>query len=442
MMTAVCDENLSMVFRLLRERAGIDPDACGEESIAHVVRQCASASGSPEDYVRGLDRDPAAFQELLEAVVVPETWFFRDRLAFRAVQYYLDARQPWDRRTLRCLSVACSTGEEVYSLAIALRNGNVKPSQVRIVGTDVSNRALELARNGCYSSRSFRDSDEQLAEWRKHWCEPLGESWRVRDELRSGVEFRWGNLIQPEFLADESPFDVIFCRNVLIYFHTEARRVAVRQLERLLSAAGLLCCAAAEARIFSEAGFRSLRAEVPFAFQRQSEVELPVAAATERPLRPDTSRSLPDTIYMARPIVPCFDRTISPADRVESVFSGLPESVAFEGAMGEAASIASMLQAAQQAADSGRLDEAEALCVQVLALNPGSAEAYYLRGVVRQAQGMFDDARESLEKALYLDPRHYQALVHMTLLAERRGDASQANNYRRRASQLAPKEAK
>jgi chemotaxis protein methyltransferase WspC len=440
-MATACDESLLTVFRLLQDRAGLDPDACGVDSIAHVVRQHVPAGGSPQEYVRGLVRDPAAFQKLLEDVVVPETWFFRDRLAFRAVQHYLDACHPRNRTTLRCLSVACSTGEEVYSLAIALRNGNMAPSQLRILGTDVSNGALELARKGCYSSRSFRDPDAQFVEWRNRWCEPWAESWRVCDDLRSGVEFRWSNLAQPEFLAEEAAFDVVFCRNVLIYFHAEARRVAVRHLERLLSPDGLLCCAAAEARILNAAGFRSLGAEYPFAFQRPSEDGLPLAAANVRRRRSDAQYSF-DTVCSAPPIAPCVNRTVTLADRVNSGISAVPASIAMPDAMGRAASIAARLQAAQQAADNGRLDEAETLCAQALALEPGSAESYYLRGMVCQAKGLFDEAQESLEKALYLDPRHYQALAHMALLAERRGDARQASNYRRRASRFAPQEAK
>ena len=86
------------------------------------------------------------------------------------------------------------------------------------------------------------------------------------------MEFRWGNLAQPEFLAGEPPFEVVFCRNVLIYFHAEARRMAVGHLHRLLSPDGLLCSAPAEARIFSEAGFRSLGSECPFAFRHQDNV--------------------------------------------------------------------------------------------------------------------------------------------------------------------------
>jgi chemotaxis protein methyltransferase WspC len=87
------------------------------------------------------------------------------------------------------------------------------------------------------------------------------------------------------------------------------------------------------------------------------------------------------------------------------------------------------------------LEEADLLCGRALARDPVSAVAHYLRGVIQQAQGMLSEAQRSFEKALYLDPRHYQALVHMSLLMEQRGDRVAAANYRRRAQQVAPREA-
>ena len=97
-----------------------------------------------------------------------------------------------------------------------------------------------------------------------------------------------------------------------------------------------------------------------------------------------------------------------------------------------------ILHAARQAANNGRLEEADALCGQILSLDPANTEAHYLRGVVFQAQGLLSEAQRSLEKALYLDPKHYQALVHMMLLSEQRGDPNATANYQRRARQAAP----
>ena len=109
-------------------------------------------------------------------------------------------------------------------------------------------------------------------------------------------------------------------------------------------------------------------------------------------------------------------------------------------AAGEDSSGPAILRAARQAADSGHLEEADALCSRMLERDFASAEAHCLGGVIHQAQGRLDEARRSFEKALYLDPRHYEALVHMMLLAEQTGDCVGAANYRRRADRVAPGE--
>ena len=215
MMSTALDEDLSEVCRLLRERAGLLPESLGMQGIAHTVHRRMSASGTDSlQTISGVScRTRVEFQELLEDLVVPETWFFRDALAFSCLAKSLDAWRLSGSGVMRVLSVACSTGEEVYSLAMALREAGLASSQFHILGTDLSQRSLELARGGSFSSRSFREQSEAAGALRDRWCEQVGESWRVRDELRAGVEFKWGNLAQSDFLAGESPFHVVFCRN-------------------------------------------------------------------------------------------------------------------------------------------------------------------------------------------------------------------------------------
>jgi chemotaxis protein methyltransferase WspC len=99
-----------------------------------------------------------------------------------------------------------------------------------------------------------------------------------------------------------------------------------------------------------------------------------------------------------------------------------------------------LLRAAQTAADHGRLAEALEIAGQVLDRNPVSAQAHYLRGAIHQALGSIAEAQRCFEKAIYLDPAHYQALVHLMLLAQQRGDGATAASYRRRAARCAPKE--
>jgi chemotaxis protein methyltransferase WspC len=280
---------------------------------------------------------------------------------------------------------------------------------------------------------------------------------RLRDELRAGVQWRCENLAGPEFLAGELPFHVVFCRNVLIYFHAEARRMAVRHLHRLLSREGILCATPAEARIFNAAGFASLGSECPLAFRHRDAIaaESPAPAIAEKPTTlvgqvrnlsyVEPNAGAPDVKSFNGPGDPSY----KPSSSVGQVCklscvepnAGAPDVKSFNGPgdpfheLGPA-----LLRAARAAADNGRLEEADALCSRMLSQNPASAEAHCLGGVIHQAQGRLDEARRSFEKALYLDPRHYEALVHMMLLAEQTGDCVGAANYRRRADRVAPGE--
>lgn len=412
-MSSMADQSLDEVFRLLRQQMGIEPESVGVQNVAQVVRRQMAVAGAAtaSEFCRHLATDPSALEQLAEELLVPETWFFRDPLGFQCLGRRLADGQ-WSRegRTVRVLSIACSTGEEVYSLAMCLREAGLQPPQYSILGVDLSRKALASAQAGTYFARSFRESSGDASIWRERWFAPVDDAWRVCDDLRAGVEFRQANLSQAAFLPGEPAFDVIFCRNVLIYFHSEARRTAIEHVRRLLRADGLVWSAPAEAGIFANVGFRSLGSECPFVFglSESGAVRSTEPPRSHRPRevhprpRKKTARPAPASSQIAAPVSP-----------------------------------AATLQAAQAAADQGRLDEADAACNQILAADAACADAHCLRGVIRQAQGRLGEAQRSFEKALYLEPRHYHSLVHVMLLAEQRGDRPAAANYRRRIEQVA-----
>jgi chemotaxis protein methyltransferase WspC len=432
-MSGSANDALSEVRRLLRERAGIEPDSFGQASLAHALRDRVSRSGaeSPDAYVRRLGLDAVEFQAMLEDLVVPETWFFRDGLAFRQFSSFAKSWTSSQSGTLRVLSVACSTGEEVYSLAIMLREAGISPDRYSVLGADISQRSLEFAGRGAYPGRSFRDSSESQQAVRDRWFRCEAESWQVRDELREGIAFTRGNLASPEFLAAVPPFHVVFCRNVMIYFHDRARRIAVGHLHRLLSSDGTLFSAPAEARIFQDAGFQGLGGECPFAFRHRSATAEEPRAVESAKRPPGALRPSPKRAALPAPAI------ASPAPR-ESKSASRPATASPETADPPA----SLLETARREADNGRLDEANSLCDQLLAKGSTSAEIWFLKGLVRQAQGQWNEAQRILEKVLYLEPKHYEALVQLMRLAERSGDDRAAANYRRRAQQVAPREAK
>ncbi len=424
------DPDLSAVHAIL-ERIGLEPDAIGLGSIAHAVRKRLQASGSPSvgEYARRLSLDGPAMDELLDELVVPETWFFRDAAPFECLRQWAGE---WHARAdvgeLRVLSAGCSTGEEPYSLAMTLMDAGLAPGQFRIVAADLSPRALDHARHGVYGASSFRQQEAEHLALRDRYCDRSEAGWGVKADLRSAVEFRAANLASPDFLAGEHPFHVVFCRNVLIYFHANARATALANLHRLLGRGGLLYCGHAESRIIAEGPFRRHGRGFLFAFCRADDGPAsPTQPAPARSERSPTPRS-------GRGRQP-------PSSSVESRSpkeAAIPERKATDP---EPAS-GSLLSAALEAADGGRLEEAERICGQLLAAAPASADAHCLRGVLCQARGAAAEAQQSFERALYLDPRHYESLLHLMALAQQRGEQTAAENFRRRARLAAAGEAK
>ncbi|MBI5479329.1 MAG: protein-glutamate O-methyltransferase CheR [Deltaproteobacteria bacterium] len=197
------------------------------------------------DYHRHLRYDPgrrAEYEEIVERVTTNETYFFREAYqldAFRdEILPEIAARPRPGGRRLTVWSAGCASGEEAYTVAIlVLESGLFQPAQVHIFGNDISRRVLQLARKGIYGRASFRQTDERYL--RRYFREAPG-GYQVRDEVRAMVSFGQINLIDLDGVALLPEVDVIFCRNVLIYFDAESRKRAVGTFHSKLVHGGYL----------------------------------------------------------------------------------------------------------------------------------------------------------------------------------------------------------
>src|ERR1700686_360801 len=204
---------------LLKETMGLDPASVGSSTIERAVRlrMAGAGIGRLEDYWQQVRSSKDELQELVEAVVVPETWFFRDREAF-AVLVRL-ATEEWlpthGTAALRALSVPCSTGEEPYSMVMALLEGGFSREWIQVDAVDISSRALARAKLGEYGPNSFRGED---LDFRTRYFRQTARGYSVAKWLSDMVTFRQGNLLSAELNFGQEPYDVIFCRNLLIYF--------------------------------------------------------------------------------------------------------------------------------------------------------------------------------------------------------------------------------
>jgi chemotaxis protein methyltransferase CheR len=182
--------------------------------------------------------------QLVNALTVNETYFYREDHQLRCLTADLLASQTRAKRAggaIRIWSVPCSTGEEPYSIAIwLLENWQlVDAYDIEIVGSDIDTAALAAAREGVFGRRALMRLPQELAE--KYFVPAGPERWRILDELRQSVRFTPVNLIEPAETWPNGRFDVIFCRNVLIYFDDASRRVAVENLYENLVPGGYIC---------------------------------------------------------------------------------------------------------------------------------------------------------------------------------------------------------
>jgi chemotaxis protein methyltransferase WspC len=311
---------------------------------------------------------------------------------------------------LRLLSIPCSTGEEPYSIVMALLDAGLATEQIHVDAVDISTQALARAKRATYGSNSFRGED---LTFRERYFQPHVRGSELTQWVRGRVRFHQGNLLSGEFRIAEEPYDIIFCRNLLIYFDRERQEQAMRTLGRLLVDSGLLFVGPAEAFLASCSGFTSVNHAMSFAFRKNRKPQS--EAAPE--IRP---------VSVKPPKKPLPARTPSPVKADRFPLSGPPP----------APSPPADLSTARSLADAGQLREAAECCERYLRQHGPEAEPYYLLGVLRDAAGDRPAAAAYYRKVLYLEPDHLQALMHLALLIEIQGDSAAAARLHERARRI------
>lgn len=403
------------ITTLLEQTIGLKASAIGATTLDRAIRSRMRimASRDVDSYLRSLATSRLELRLLVEEVVVPETWFFRDQEPFTFLARYItQSGKDLTRESFRILSLPCSTGEEPYSIAMALLQAGVAPPSFYIDAVDVSERVLERARKGLYRDNSFRTGD---LSFRDVFFTKTAEGFVLQKTVRDKVRFLQGNIIQPRFMGSLGRYDVVFCRNVLIYFNEEAQHQSMEALHQALQAEGILFTGHAEAGMFYTTKLFSVVHARAFVFRRQD----PRPAENWR-----AGEGRGGTVAQAPlfPLRPSVHLTGEAAPRRAGIVPPQRE-------RGEFALV-------RQLADEGRLEEAARRSEEHLRRHGPAAEWYYLLGIIRDSQGQSEEALKLLRKAVYIDPENMESLVYLALLAERAGDLDGAANYKRRVKKL------
>jgi chemotaxis protein methyltransferase WspC len=454
------NEMLQDIEALLRQKIGLEANSIGSSAIDRAVRQRMAECGLPDmpAYLMRLQTSPQELDELIETVIVPETWFFRDREPFNLLSRYVMAE--WlpanPGGVLRVLSVPCSTGEEPYSIALALLEAGLASKNFCIDATDISKKSLLKAQRAVYDRNSFRGESVEAAEGaaqdksysgrrlsllalREKYFVRTAEGYELCEWVRRAVNFSYGNLLDPYFGVDRRHYDAIFCRNLLIYLHSAARKRAIQVLERLLTPKGLLFVGHSETGQLFGTRFVSVRHPLAFAYRKAevgAEGHSKKAAGEKEKLLSSTTPDYPwNPPAPASPVLPIRSQNSTLKTQLSSPAPSPQPSVP-SPPPSPAPPVSSLLETARSLANLGQLDRAAALCETYLSQNRVSAEAYLLLGEVRCSAGNPEQAEQYFYKVIYLEPNHEEALTHLALLKERRGDFAGAAILRQRIQRL------
>lgn len=411
---------LHPVIQLIESRTGLAVGSLLRGDVAHIIERLAA--GDVHTWTQKLQssgEDNPVWQELLASFTIGETYFMRDALHFKLLRekllppIILQRRQQGELR-LALASVGCSTGEEPYSLATTLHEflPDFDRWDITIIGLDINAQALEQARRAVYRLWSFRNTNETFL---RRYFNQHRDQYELRADIRQMVTFMRGNIINPPQLPR---FDVIFCRNILLYFTAEQVRQAEENLWRCLNNDGWLILGSAEA--LRTRRDRWLITAFPNA---------PLYQKT-RKRQTQTLRTI-STITKTRPLVTLQDTpTADCASAIHAIRMGdldhaerlLGQILAETPKDPHAHTLLAFIFANRKA-----YPEALAHLDSALKEDPAYGDAHYLRAVIHNENGRQEVTVKSLQAALYYQREHLPSMLLLGNLLVQKGDLPRAH---------------
>lgn len=413
-----------------------------EERWADLERGVASAAleldhPDAEKFARWLLSAPLTrshIEVLASHLTIGETYFFREKETLQVfeqqiVPELLRSRHDGERR-LRIWSAGCCTGEEPYSIAMLL-DGLIPDAgawNVTILATDINPQFLRKAAEGVYGEWSFRGTPAWVRE--RYFSKRKDGRFELHPRIRSRVSFSYLNLaadVYPSLLNNTNAMDVIFCRNVLMYFSAERTREVTRNFYRSLVAGGWLIVSATEISNTLFSSFSAVQLPGVSLYRRLADGEpklvvigRPAPVCAEPDAFPYQAPSLPLKPVIAEPLL------FAPQSGAEHQSGVAVASAIGEGAVPKQEEGHALLANARRCANEGRLADAIEWCERAIFADKMNPAHHYLLATVRQEQGKSEAAAQSLMRTLYLDPDFVLAhfgLANMELSLGRRREA-------------------
>jgi chemotaxis protein methyltransferase CheR len=471
-MTAIERGHIEQFRTIVAGRLGLHYEDGKLDYLADVLRQRMGLAGSSrfDSYVERLTSSARRFDELralAEQLTVNETYFFRNADQYRALAEAVlpdRIREKTRQKQLRILSAGCASGEEPYSLAILVREAlpDLQSWDVKIVGVDVNPAVLAKAAPARYSPWSLRATP---ADAQRRYFRADGRDFVLEPEIRQMVTFEERNLVEEDPLFWQSlACDVVFCRNVLMYFTPEAAQHVVRRIRQALLPGGFLFLGHAETLRGLTQEFHLCHTHDTFYYRLREASEPLIATASWPEPRRDQAADLPAVVESTASWVDAIQRA---SERIANLTNGRARSPSHNaprttpaGGAGSADprtwDLGLVLEAMRQErfadaltlicslppdshedldalllravllTNNGRLDESKEVCSRLLALDELNAGAHYLMALCREHASDAIGAIEHDQTAIYLDAGFAMPHLHLGIMAKRSGDAATA----------------
>lgn len=405
---------LTQISVLVQQRLGLAPSRLVQTALTMAVDEL-SAGDTPE-LVSALTHQPLTgplWQRLIQSLMIGETYFLRNRSQLDLVRQTIAPE--WIARhkyNWVIWSAGCATGEELYSLAITVReclNGNVYP-HIHLIGTDINAHALQSAERGVYRQWALRHTDP---DFRQQYFDLVPEGLKIKPVIQQMVTLRQMNLLEG---APVGQMDLIICSNVLLYFTEQAVRQVENQLFEALAPGGWLMLGATEIIRTQPERWVTRRFGDTLLYQKPANP----SKAIHRPIierKPGIS-SQAQAAYQQAVVALRLKRYAEALHHLAEVFRASPSHTA-----------ARVLRGCILA-NQGQLAQAEADIDAVLSEDPMQADAHYLKGILLLESGREAAASDSLRAALYCQPGHPLAGMILGHLHLKANEPERARNIR------------
>ncbi len=408
----------------LTEQTGITFEKNKQDTLKNAIATRLDALGltDPKEYfsiLNGGRGENQEFNTLANLLTIRESFFFRHRDQFEALKKYClpqILKRKGSEGPINIWSAGCANGEEPYSIAMVVRDlipAETNGRKVRIWATDISTDALIQARKGEYPERAIRELGPSQVD---RFFLKKGLRYFLKNEIKSMVHFEYFNLAQKHFPPETMPlWDLIFCRNVIIYFAEETTKRLLHNFYLSLADGGYFFPGYSETLRYLNNDFVSLECEDAFIYQKQlniKEITINIVARTE------TGKKKRLTLPRKRSATSVLKTESTSGKGKTDMRSAISKKKASaeketpEGVTGQA-DADTILAVAQKNADQGKTMEAAALIGDLIARDPLCGKAYFLLAMIYRNTGVTQQAIEYLKKAIYLNPKDPVVRLHL-----------------------------